>query len=208
MEALAEHVAHVRAEVPAHVRIVAVAKGFGVDAARAAVAGGVADVGENYAHELVAKAQAVPEARWHFLGAVQRRKVRELAPFVELWHGVARVEEGEAVARHAPAAGVLVQVNVSGRPQRNGCAWDDLSGIVAALRTTGVDVRGLMCVATPGEERAQFARLAATAADLGLSERSMGMSGDWRVAVEEGATIVRLGTALFGPRPDRPDLRR
>jgi uncharacterized pyridoxal phosphate-containing UPF0001 family protein len=208
VEAVAERVAHIRAEVPPHVRVVAVTKGFGIEAARAAVAGGVVDVGENYAQELLAKAQAVPEARWHLLGAVQRRTVRDLAPFVHLWHSIARVEEGTAVARHAPGAAVLVQVNVSGLPQRNGCTWEEVPALVAALRGTGVDVRGLMCVATPGEERAQFRRLSATAADLGLSERSMGMSGDWRVAVEEGATIVRLGTMLFGPRPDPLDLRR
>jgi uncharacterized pyridoxal phosphate-containing UPF0001 family protein len=208
VEALVEHVARVRAEVPAGVRVVAVTKGMGVEAARAAVAAGVPDVGENYAQELVAKATAVPEARWHFLGAVQRRKVREAAPFVALWQAVARAEEGEAIARHAPGAAVLVQVNVSGMPQRNGCGWDEVAPLVGALREAGLEVRGLMCVATPGDERGQFRRLAREAAALGLPERSMGMSGDWRVAVEEGATMVRLGTALFGPRPDRPDLRR
>jgi uncharacterized pyridoxal phosphate-containing UPF0001 family protein len=192
----------------AAVTTVAVTKGLGTDAVRAAVAAGILDVGENYAQELVAKAAEVPGARWHFLGAVQRRKVRDLAPLVHLWQSVARVEEGAEIARHAPQARVLVQVNVDGAAARNGCAWDEVAPLVEALRAEGLDVRGLMCVATPGRERDQFKRLAATAADLGLAELSMGMSADWRIAVEEGATIVRIGTALFGPRPDPLDLRR
>lgn len=206
--ALTERVAQLRAAVPGHVRIVAVTKGFPVVAVRAVVEAGLVDVGENYAQELLAKAPEVAEARWHFLGAVQRRKVRDLAPVVEWWHGVARVEEGETIVRRAPAARVLVQVNVAGSPRRNGCSWADLASTVDALRTTGVDVRGLMGVATPGEERAQFRRLAAAARSLSLHELSMGMSEDWQVAVEEGATMLRLGTALLGPRPDRADLRR
>lgn len=190
------------------VTVVAVTKALGVDAAREAVAAGVVDLGENYARELLAKAPEVPGARWHFLGAVQRRKVRDLAPHVRLWHSVGRAEEGVEIARHAPGASVLVQVNVDGDPGRNGCAWDDAPALVRALRGEALEVRGLMCVATPGREREQFRRLAATAGELALPELSMGMSGDWRVAVEEGATIVRIGTALFGPRPDRSDLRR
>jgi uncharacterized pyridoxal phosphate-containing UPF0001 family protein len=192
----------------AGVTVVAVTKALGVEAARQAVAAGVPDVGENYAQELVAKAAEVPGARWHFLGAVQRRKVRDLAPHVYLWQSVARPEEGAEIARHAPGAQVLVQVNVDGNPARNGCTWDDVGPLVRALQGEGLDVRGLMCVATRGREREQFRRLAATAGELGLPDLSMGMSGDWRTAVEEGATVVRIGTALFGPRPDPVDLRR
>lgn len=198
-------VARLRAE---GVAVVAVTKGHGVETVRAVLGAGMADVGENYAGDLLSKAAEVPEARWHFLGTVQRRKVRDLAPVVRLWQGVARVEEGEAIARHAPGAAVLVQVNVSGLPQRNGCGWDELPAVVAGLRAMPLDVRGVMCVATTGREREQFRRLAAAADDLALPERSMGMSADWAVAVEEGATMVRLGTALFGPRPDPVQVRR
>jgi pyridoxal phosphate enzyme (YggS family) len=201
----ADLVAEVRA---AGVRLVAVTKGQPVAAAQEAVASGVVDLGENYAQDLVDKAHEVPGARWHYLGAVQRRKVRGLAPHVAVWQSVARPEEGEAIATAAPGATVLVQVNVSGLPARNGCHWDELAGLVASLRGQDLDVRGLMCVATPGEERAHFRRLAVAAGSLGLPELSMGMSGDWRVAVEEGATTVRIGSALFGPRPDPPNLRR
>lgn len=201
----AELVAAVRA---AGVRLVAVTKGQPVEAARAAVAAGVVDLGENYAQEVAAKAPDVPGARWHYLGTVQRRKVRDLAQHVDLWQSVARAAEGEAIARAVPGAAVLVQVNVGDLPSRNGCSWDSLDALVAALRAMELDVQGLMCVATPDDERVQFRRLAAAARGLGLPEVSMGMSADWQVAVEEGATIVRIGSALFGPRPDPVDLRR
>lgn len=219
MSALAARVDEVRARIRAaggddrRVRLVAVTKGFGPAVAAEARACGLTDLGENYADELLAKAAAVPDARWHFLGAVQRRKVRDLAPAVALWHGVDRVEEGEAIARHAPGAAVLVQVNLSGEAHRGGCAWDEVAALVDALRDLGLDVRGLMGVAPAGpveEARPLFRRLAAVARDLDLAEVSMGMSGDLEVAVEEGATIVRVGTALFGarPNPGATDVRR
>jgi uncharacterized pyridoxal phosphate-containing UPF0001 family protein len=194
----------VRRRVGPDVTIVAVTKGFGPDAVRQARDAGLVDIGENYAQELSAKAAAVDDAalRWHFLGHVQRNKVKRLAPLVHLWQSIDRPGLLPAGAR------ALVQVNLSGLPQRNGCSWDDAAGVVRTLREEGVDVRGLMGVAGPGDPRPQFRRLAALARDLGLPEVSMGMSGDYAVAVEEGSTIVRLGTVLFGPRPDRADLRR
>jgi hypothetical protein len=189
---------------PDDVRIVAVTKGFGVEAVHDAVEAGLTDVGENQAQQLLAKVAAgpPPDVRWHFLGPVQRNKVKKLAPHVALWQAVDRVEAGAEVARHRPGAAVLVQVNLSGEGHRPGCAWDDAAGLVDDLSRAGLDVRGLMGVASKGDgARAEFRRLAALRADLGLDELSMGMTGDLEVAVEEGATIVRIGTALFGARP-------
>ena len=189
---------------PDEVTIVAVTKGFGVEAVRRAVAAGLRDVGENQAQQLLAKVhEGVPaEVRWHFLGPVQRNKVKKLAPHVTLWHGVDREAAGEELARHRPGADVLVQVNLSGDPSRPGCRWADAATLVERLRTLGLSVRGLMGVATrDGDARSEFRRLAALRTKLGLEELSMGMSGDLEVAVEEGATIVRVGSALFGPRP-------
>lgn len=188
------------------VTIVAVTKGFGPDAVAAALAGGVGDVGESYAHELAAKASASPAdgagpVRWHFLGAVQRRKVRALAPLVHLWQSVDREAAGAEIARHAPGAAVLVQVNVTGAPGRNGCAWHEAPALVERLRGFDLDVRGLMAVAGRDRPRPQFARLASLAGDLGLAELSMGMSDDLEAAVQEGSTMVRVGRALFGGRP-------
>lgn len=189
---------------PDQITIVAVTKGFGVDVVRAAAAAGLHDVGENQAQQLLAKvADGVPvETRWHFLGPVQRNKVKKLSPHVTLWHGIDRAVAGAEVARHRPGAAVLVQVNVSGHDARPGCSWEAAGPLVDRLRDEGLDVRGLMGVASPGDgARAEFRRLAALRDDLGLDELSMGMSGDLEVAVEEGATILRIGSALFGPRP-------
>ncbi len=193
--------------------LVAVTKGFGPDAVEAAYRAGLRDFGENYAQELLGKSHAAsagpwPALRWHFLGAIQRNKVRRLAPFVHAWEGVDRVGEGEEIARHAPGAGVLVQVNVTGAPHRNGCSWEEVPALVDALAREDVDVRGLMCVGPRHDPRPHFRRLAHLAAQLGLAEVSMGMSEDLEVAVQEGSTILRVGTALFGPRPDRGHLRR
>ena len=189
---------------PDDVTIVAVTKGFGADAVRAAVDAGLLDVGENQAQQLLAKVDdGVPAGvRWHFLGPVQRNKVKKLAPHVTLWHGIDRPAAGQELARHRPDAAVLVQVNRAGDPARPGCGWDAAPALVEDLRSRGLAVRGLMGVATRGgDARHEFRRLATLRRELGLDELSIGMSGDLEVAVEEGATIVRIGSALFGPRP-------
>ena len=196
---------------PAEVRVVAVTKGFGPEAVDAAAAAGLADCGENFAQSLLAKVDGAPAGtRWHFLGPVQRNKVKALAPHIHLWHGIDREAAGAEVARRQPGAAVLVQVNLAADPGRPGCGWDEAGPLVARLRDLGLDVRGLMGVASPdaGAAREQFRRLAGTAHALGLEELSMGMSGDLEVAAEEGATIVRIGTALFGARPGTPQVRR
>ena len=206
---------------PAAIRVVAVTKGFGPDAVRAARDAGVRDLGENYAAELVAKAGAAREPAdsvaggagaasgpvvWHFLGAIQRNKVAELAPVVGLWQSVARAAEGARIARFAPGAAVLVQVDTTGLAGRNGCRPEDAGDLVAALAARGLDVRGLMTVAAPGQAAATeaFATVRRLADELGLPERSMGMSDDLELAVAAGSTMVRIGRALFGDRPPRP----
>ena len=201
---------------PESVTIVAVTKGFTVDAVQRAIDAGVRDIGENFAQELEAKAAALSASsangcRWHFLGRVQRNKVRRIAGRVHLWHGLDRTAAGAEIAKHAPGAGVLVQVNVSGEAAKNGCRPQDAPALVHDLGALGLDVRGLMAVGPAGppeHARAGFRQLAAMADQLGLPERSMGMSDDLEVAVQEGATMVRVGRALFGPRPLRLDLRR
>jgi uncharacterized pyridoxal phosphate-containing UPF0001 family protein len=196
---------------PGSVRLVAVTKGFGAYAALDALAGGVIDLGENYAGELLAKAAEVAAASapdqpvWHYLGAVQRNKVPRLAPVVSCWQAVSRPEEGRAIARRHPGAVVLVQVDIAGLPGRGGCPPDRVDEVVAALRDEDLDVRGLMTVGVPGppeSSRQGFALVSSIADRLGLSERSMGMSDDLEVAVAEGSTMVRIGRALFGERPD------
>lgn len=212
--AVAERVAQVRRRIsdaggdPARVTIVAVTKGFGADAVDAAAEAGLVDVGENYAQELLAKAGEVESTvRWHFLGAVQRNKVSRLAPHVAVWQGVDRIEAGQEIARRSPGATVLVQVNIDGAPERNGCAVGEVQSLVRDLQRLDLDVAGLMAVATAGdEERAarQFAAMAAMREELGLRELSIGMTDDLEVAIRAGSTMVRIGRALFGERPNRP----
>jgi hypothetical protein len=190
------------------VRVIAVTKGFGPDAVAAARSAGLHDIGENYANELVTKAAEVSDAsaaalRWHFLGAIQRNKVAKLAPIVGLWQSVARTEEGERIARFAPGATVLVEVDTTGQPGRNGCPPEEARTLVPRLRDAGLDVRGLMTVAPPEPAGAQsaFETVRALADELGLEERSMGMTDDLEAAVRAGSTMVRIGRALFGARP-------
>jgi pyridoxal phosphate enzyme (YggS family) len=208
------------------VTLVAVTKGFGPEVVTAALAAGLVDIGENYAQELVAKAAAVslptPKPggvpaprlalpRWHFLGPLQTNKAARLAPLVERWHGVDREAAGRALARHQPGAQVFVEVNVAGMAGRPGCRVEETEQLVEQVVELGIDVRGLMTVAPaaePARARKVFRRLAELARLLGLKELSMGMSDDFETAIEEGATTVRLGRALFGPRPGRAGVER
>ncbi len=190
---------------PSAVRLVAVTKGFGPGAVAAAVAAGVVDVGESYASELVGKAtSAPPGVRWHFVGRLQSNKVKAVASLVELWQSVDRPSLVRRLGERAPGARVLVQVNASGELTKGGCRPADACDLVAHADDAGLDVRGLMTIGPTGdpEDARPGFRLVRELADrLGLPERSMGMSGDLEVAVQEGSTMVRVGRALFGPRP-------
>jgi len=190
------------------VRIVAVTKGFGIEAVSAALAAGLTDIGENYADELVSKAEELAQAGhpppvWHFLGSVQRNKVARLAPLVAWWQTVSRVAEGRAIAKRHPGATVLVQVDVTGLSGRGGCPPAEVPGLVGALRVEDLSVAGLMAVGPPGPaegSRPGFTLVSSLAESLGLPVRSMGMSDDLEVALAEGSTMVRVGRALFGDR--------
>ncbi|HUR49509.1 MAG TPA: alanine racemase [Acidimicrobiales bacterium] len=192
---------------PEKVRIVAVTKGFGPEAVTSAAAAGCRDIGENYAQQLLAKADvlAAAEARVHFLGMVQRNKVGRLAPHVHLWHSVDRAEVGESIARVSPGAEVLVQVDLleGAVAGRGGVALAAVPGLVVELRAKGLEVRGLMAVGPPppADPEPGFRRVVATAGELDLPEVSIGMSGDLEAAVRAGSTMIRIGRALFGERP-------
>lgn len=190
---------------PGAVTVVGVTKGFDATAVALAREVGLADVGESYAQEMVVKAAPGDGLRWHWVGRLQRNKVRQVAPLVSLWHSIDRPELGAEVARRAPGAAVLAQVNTSGEGTKGGCPPDGVAALVADLRADGLDVRGLMTVAAPGPGAAAcFRVLRGLADDLGLPERSMGMSDDLEAAVAEGATMIRIGTALFGARLSAP----
>jgi len=198
---------------PYEIKVVAVTKSFGPGAVAAALEAGLSDVGENYADELLDKAAAVSgsllgggRVRWHYLGSIQRRRVKDLAGVVDCWQTVSRVAEGEAIVTRQGSKNVMVEVEATGLPGRNGCPAGSVAGLVGDLRSIGLDVRGLMTVGPPGPaelSRTAFRTTAQLADALDLVERSMGMSEDLEVAVQEGATMVRVGRALFGERPLR-----
>jgi pyridoxal phosphate enzyme (YggS family) len=196
------------------VAVLAVTKGFGPDVVTAAVAAGCTSIGENYAQELVAKRAvidaSVPRPEVHFIGQLQTNKVRLLASLVDVYETVDRAKLGSEIARRAPGASVLVQVDTTGQPGKGGCPLSELDALVESVLADGLELRGLMTVgptpdqaAAGGPEAARlgFRAVRAAADRLGLSECSMGMSDDLEVAVQEGSTQVRIGSALFGPRP-------
>lgn len=196
------------------VQVVAVTKTFGVDALRAASAAGADAIGENYAQELVAKFAELAESGdepfglpVHFIGQLQSNKVRSVAPYVQVYETVDRASVATEIAKRAPGATVLVQVSTSGEPGKGGCPVDDVAALVDRLRALGLVPAGLMTVGPteggPEAARAGFRRVRALLDQLGLSVCSMGMTDDLEVAVQEGATQVRVGSALFGARPPR-----
>ncbi|TAK78471.1 MAG: YggS family pyridoxal phosphate-dependent enzyme [Dehalococcoidia bacterium] len=210
---------------PAGVTLVAVTKGHPLDLVRAAVEAGCVDLGENRAQELLPKADAAaaagltPRPRWHFIGHLQRNKVHEVLPRIEALHSLdsagllreieRRAREGGRPHRDGGAATSLpcyLEVNVGGEAQKQGVSPEALPDLLRAARACEVvEVRGLMTVAPhlgdPEAVRPVFRALRLLARAHGLNGLSMGMTEDYPVAVEEGATVVRVGRAIFGARP-------
>ena len=189
------------------VSILAVTKGFGPDAIAAALAAGCTAIGENYAQELVAKREAAAAAEVHFIGPLQTNKVRQVADLVQVFETVDRDRLALEIAKRSPGASVLIQVDTTGEPGKGGCPLGELDALVDVVRGAGLDLRGLMTVGpTEGDAegaRPGFRAVRAAVDRLGLAVCSMGMSDDLEVAVAEGSTQVRVGSALFGPRPVR-----
>ena len=197
------------------VELIAVTKGFGFDAVAAVVAAGCHSIGESYAQELreklaAADGVAIPEV--HFIGRLQTNKVKSIAHLVAVWHSVDRVAVADVVAARAAGARVFVQVNTTAEADKGGCSPADTETLVAHCRTLGLVVLGLMTVGPTsgdsGPTRSAFSLLRHQADELGLESCSMGMSNDFEIAIEQGSTHVRIGSALFGERPLRsPQMR-
>jgi len=201
------------------VRLVAVTKAVGLDAITALAALGKRDLGESRAEQLVARAAETADrgldVAWHMIGHLQRRKVRDLLPRAAMIHSVDSLRLAEEIEKRAAAAGlgavpVLLEVNVSGEEQKHGLRPDEAEEVARSVaRLDRLDLRGLMTMAPladdPETVRPVFRGLRelrdrlndAACTPRALTELSMGMSQDYRVAVEEGATVVRIGTALF-----------
>lgn len=186
------------------VRIVAVTKTFGADAVRAAHEVGLRAVGENYVDELSEKRAATADLAmtWHFLGTLQSNKIGQVLRWADLLCGVSREKELEKIGRLRPGMAIYVQVDYTDAQGRNGADESTAARLVARARALELDVRGLMTVPAPGAEnsRSAFKAMVALADDLGLKERSMGMSDDLELACELGSSEIRIGRALFGPR--------
>jgi PLP dependent protein len=192
---------------PAKVRLVGISKYASADAVRAAYDAGLRDFGENRAAELEARAKSMPsDVRWHFVGRLQRNKVRIVRPLVILLHSLDREELCAVWAKGANPPPVLVQVNLAGESQKGGVPPDRAEALVEAAESLGVSVGGLMTMPPlhpdPEASRQWFAalrRLRDTIRERHpeVVELSMGMTSDYPVAVEEGATILRVGRAIF-----------
>jgi pyridoxal phosphate enzyme (YggS family) len=222
---IAENLAAVRARIETaatragrsaeDVTLVAVTKEVDVERVAEAITAGVRDVGENRVQELQIKRSALtdPSVRWHMIGTLQRNKVSQVVGRVALIHSVDSPRLAEAVGKRAAAGGreqdVLLEVNAGGEPTKHGVDPADVPDAAGRLLDIeGLRLRGLMTIAPEGDPRAARAAFR-TLRDLGdrlrerapeAAELSMGMSDDFEIAIEEGATIVRIGSAIFGSR--------
>jgi PLP dependent protein len=223
---LAVHVNHVRSRIihaakaagrdPASVTLIAVTKAKPAESVRAAATAGVTDFGENYVQEATAKMDQLTDlpVRWHFIGAVQSNKTRVIAERFEWVHGIDRLSVAQRLSAqrpfHAPPLNVCIQVALVPEPTKGGLEPAKLDALARATALLPrLRLRGLMCVPPPQPDvpaqRAVFARLrilleGLNATGLDLDTLSMGMSDDFESAIAEGATLVRIGTAIFGSR--------
>jgi PLP dependent protein len=193
------NLARIRSELPEGVEILAAVKYVPLEELGTLAEAGIAIAGENRAQELAAKAEAYPDFRWHFIGQLQSRKVKQILPYAELIHSVASDSALRQLERHGtPETEILVEVNVAGEEGKAGIAPAELGAFIAR---SPVRVVGLMTMPPfsedPEASRPAFAALRELAGEHGLRHLSMGTSQDYRVAAEEGATIVRLGTILY-----------
>lgn len=188
---------------PASVTLVGVTKYASVDDAVALVGAGVRDLAESHAQQLRDRAPLVPGARWHFIGPLQTNKAKYVARHAAVFHALDRVEVAAALAARGGAAiECFVQVNLAGEATKAGASPAAAADLVAACREH-VAVVGLMTMpplaSDPEDSRRWFRALRELAGELGVAGLSMGTTADFEVAVEEGATAVRVGSALFGP---------
>ena len=217
--AIADNVAEVRRRIAqacaragrdaSEVTLVAVTKVFPADSVSAAIDAGIGDVGENRVQEARDKKPLVRgSARWHLIGHLQSNKAKDAVKLFDVIQTVDSVDLAQKIARAAETAGkrqeILLQVNIGNEEQKSGAERAAVPALVKALRgIDALDLRGLMAIPPVGsadETRRYFRGLRALRDDLGVEQLSMGMSADFEVAIEEGATIVRVGRAIFGAR--------
>lgn len=191
------------------VALIAVSKTFGAEAAAAAIAAGVANLGENRVQEAKEKIPAVlAPARWHLIGHLQSNKAKDAVKLFDVIQTVDSVDLARRIARFAQAEGkrqdVMIEVNIGREPQKAGIDPTDLEGVVRAVSAIdSLNVLGLMAIPPTGEAeevRRYFRELRVLRDGVGVAELSIGMTDDFETAIEEGSTIVRVGRAIFGSR--------
>jgi len=193
---------------PDHVLLIAVSKTMTVERVRQAIEAGVAALGENRVQEAKEKIERLGHpVPWHLIGSLQTNKARDAARLFDWIHSVDRIELARELSHRAGdrVLNVLLQVNLGDEPQKGGVAPSEVKALSeAVVGLPGLRVRGLMAIPPVAENaeqtRPHFRRLRELRDELGLEHCSMGMSADYEVAIEEGATMVRVGTAIFGPR--------
>ena len=207
MDELTRNITALLTHIPGHVRLIGVSKNVPPERIDQALAAGISIFGENKIQEAKAKIPLVSSrARWHFIGHLQTNKARDAVALFDLIHSVDSVKLAGELNKCAAAAGktqrVLLEVNVGGEASKFGFAPEDLPAALAAInQLPRLQVEGLMTVAPlVGDPRPHFRRLRELRDAAGLRELSMGMSHDFAIAIEEGATLVRIGTAIFGAR--------
>ena len=182
-----------------------VTKGFGVEEVKAMLEVGLTQVGESYAQEIIQKAQIINDNRiaWHMIGRVQSNKVRKLSETISLWHSVDRKDLIAEIYKRKNESKILIQVDLSNRSQQGGCSLEEVPELIEFASSKGLKVDGLMTIGVDKDVEATkraFSRLAKLAESMGLREISMGMSDDYEIAIDHGATILRVGRGIFGER--------
>jgi PLP dependent protein len=208
MASIADNLQAVKGRIGA-VTLLAVSKGQSMERIREAVAAGQRAFGENYVQEAVQKMDVMPGLEWHLIGPLQSNKTRLAAQRFDWVQTVASEKIAKRLSEQRPAGlaplNVLIQVNASGEASKSGIAPAEAAHLARAIRQLpGLRVRGLMAIPEPGAERARFREVGILfeklKSEFGFDTLSMGMSDDMAVAIAEGATMVRVGTAIFGPR--------
>ena len=189
------------------VTLIGVTKGFTHEEVNIASELGIKNFGENYAQELLTKNPLVdPEISWHYIGQLQSNKIRKISHLVDVWHSVTSLKLAREIHKRNDQAQILLQVSLMGPSNSKGFEVEQLPQLISELRDMNIDISGLMTIGVPGDmvaTRVVFKELRKLADTFELPECSMGMSDDFEIALESGASMIRVGSAIFGNR--RPD---
>ena len=189
------------------VTLIGVTKGFTHEEVNIASELGIKNFGENYAQELLTKNPLVdPEISWHYIGQLQSNKIRKISHLVDVWHSVTSLKLAREIHKRNGQAKILLQVSLMGPSNSKGFEVEQLPQLISELRDMNIDISGLMTMGVPGDmvaTRVVFKELRKLADTFELPECSMGMSDDFEIALESGASMIRVGSAIFGNR--RPD---